>query len=257
MSVFIPQTAAQYGFVCSGLGTHSSRTMMLEELQLLLAACPPTTDLQGYRSAILDANVLLKQTESTRQKSLRHLRELYGLEPSLPIFGALRALWYQDAQCQPLLALFCSIARDPSLRATTDVIIRAIPGTRITPQMLAQAVEEGLPTSLGDKTLATIGRNTASTWTQSGYLVGYKEKVRAEVRSHPLALAYALFLGYLCGERGEALFHTPWAQLLDAPVHVLREQALGASRQGWLEYRHAGGVTDISFRHFLSEESHE
>jgi len=54
----IPQSASVYGFVSDGLGAHSSRTMMLAELRLLLEACPPATDLAGYRTAILDDNVL-------------------------------------------------------------------------------------------------------------------------------------------------------------------------------------------------------
>ena len=69
--------------------------------------------------------------------------------------------------------------------------------------------------------------------------------------------AYALLLGYLCDVRGEALFHTLWARLLDAPIHILREQAIRASQQGWLEYRHAGEVTEISFHYLLSEERYE
>ena len=36
----IPGYAAQYGFVMEGLGPHSSRTIMLRELSMLLAAFP-------------------------------------------------------------------------------------------------------------------------------------------------------------------------------------------------------------------------
>ena len=104
------------------------------------------------------------------------------------------------------------------------------------------------------KTLGKIGRNTASSWTQSGHLRGRTNKVRVKAQSHPTSVAYALFLGYLCGSRGEALFHTDWAQLLDAPPHTLHEQAFLASQRGWLDYRHAGTVTDVGFSYLLRKE---
>jgi hypothetical protein len=123
--------------------------------------------------------------------------------------------------------------------------------------MMAKAVEENDPGRLMASTLAKIGRNTASSWTQSGHLEGRTNKVRVKVQSHPISLAYAFLLGYLCDFRGEALFHTPWAQLLDAPVHTLQEQAILASQQGWLEYRQSGAVTEITFDFLLRDDDQE
>jgi hypothetical protein len=40
MSIQIPALANEYGFMKEPVGAHSSRTMMLAELRLLLAACP-------------------------------------------------------------------------------------------------------------------------------------------------------------------------------------------------------------------------
>jgi hypothetical protein len=246
----ISQTAIEAGFVVDTLGTHSSRTMMLAELRLLLDACPQTANLDVFSAAIVEDNVLLKQTDTTRVKSLRHLRELYGLDPGLLIFRVLRELWTQEPESQPILALLCVLARDPSLRATSSVILNTEPAGSVTPEMLARAVQPVSPT-LMPATLAKIGRNTASTWTQSGHLLGRTNKLRGLVQPTPTAVAYALLLGYLCGERGEELFQTIWARLLDAPPHTLHTLAQAASRSGWLEYRHAGNITEISFRHFL------
>ena len=61
-------------------GPHISRTMMLAELGAVLASVPPGSAAADYREAILQRNVLGKTTDSTRQKSLRHLRELYALD---------------------------------------------------------------------------------------------------------------------------------------------------------------------------------
>lgn len=251
----IPNSATEYGFVSEGLGAHSSRTMMLAELRLLLEVCPPECKTADYRTAVLDDNVLLKKTETTRRKSLRYLRELYGLDPSMHLFRALRDLWDQEVAAQPMLALLCALARDPSLRSTAAVILEASPGTIVTSQMLAEAAEKQYRGRLNKTTLANIGRHAASSWTQSGHLRGRSHKVRVQAQSHPTSVAYALLLGYFCGARGEALFQTPWALLLDAPPHILHEQAFRASKQGWLEYRQAGGVTDVGFAYLLREEN--
>jgi hypothetical protein len=254
MLVTIPDSALPFGFANDPAGTHGSRTMMLAELRLLLAARPESASLEDYRQAILEDNVLLKKTLATRRESLRRLRELYALNRRVLLFRALRDLWEGDAEAQPLLALLCACARDPILRATADMILAAPPGEQVTPYMISRAAEGGFPGRWNAMTLAKIGRNAASSWQQSGHLTGRLTKVRAKAGSRPAAAAYALFLGYLCGERGEALFDTLWARLLDAPVHSIHDEAFTASQQGWLEYRHTGMVTEISFRHLLRAE---
>jgi len=252
--IILPDTALRYGLHNGPGGAHTSRTMMLSELQLLLAACPVPATQAEYRMAILDENCLLKQTATTRLRSLRALREAYALDPRVIVFRALRDLWETDDAARPVLALLCATARDPVLRETAGLILATPPGEPVTPQALAGAVNEGMPGRYRALVLATIGRNAASSWQQSGHLTGRLTKVRAKAVSRPAASAYALFLGYLCGERGEALFDTLWARLLDAPVHLMHDQAFAASQQGWLEYRHTGMVTEISFRHLLRAE---
>ena len=59
---------------------------------------------------------------------------------------------------------------------------------------------------------------------------------------------------HLCGERGDALFETLWARLLDRPPHELREVATLAAQMGWLEYRSAGSVTEITFGYLLRRQ---
>lgn len=251
----IPSTAVPYGFTIDGLGTHSSRTMMLEELQLLLAACPPSADEEAYRTAVVDENVLLKRTQSTRAKSFRHLHELYALSPEVLIFDVLRDLWDEIPEARPMLALLCALARDPSLRSTADTVLPLPPGTAVTSQMLTDAATQAYPGLSKATTLAKIGRNAGSTWTQSGHLAGRTDKRRVQAESHATSVTYALLLGHLCGMRGERLFHTMWAQALDHPVAILQEQAALASKQGWLEYRHTGAVTEITFKHLLRDRT--
>jgi Resolvase, N terminal domain len=69
-----------FGLEFSSGGAHITRTMMLRELGKVLADVPRSSGAADYRKAILQRNVLGKTTDSTRQKSLRHLRELYALD---------------------------------------------------------------------------------------------------------------------------------------------------------------------------------
>ena len=250
-SIRVPESATQYGFSNDSIGAHSSRTIMLAEIQLLFAACPVSAAPDDYVLAIKEHNVLLKRTVSTRGESVRRLRELYGLDPDILLFRALRDLWDDDVQAQPLLALLCAVARDPVLRGTADMILSTPIGTPVTPHMISDAANKSFPDQFNPTTLANIGRHAASSWQQAGHLQGRLHKVRSQAASQPAAVAYALMLGYVCGERGDALFDTRWSRLLDAPAYTLHEQALAAAKRGWLEYRRAGGMTDVSFQHLL------
>lgn len=253
--IIVPESSLRFGFDNGPGGPHASRTMMLSELRALLDACPPSATYAEYRVAILEENCLLKQTATTRLRSLRALRELYGLDRRVLIFRALRDLWDTDEKAQPLLACLCANARDPLLRSSADPVLATAQGEFVTAAGLSTAVAEVFPGHYNPAILLKIGRNAASTWEQSGHVVGRQSKIRTYARSGPATAAYALLLGHLCDVRGDLLFETLWARLLDAPASLLYEYALAAHQQGWLEFRRSGDVTEVSFRHLLRQES--
>lgn len=247
----IPDTALADGFRRDSAGVHDSRTIMLAELRRLLATCGADAAPAAYRAAVVDENALLKRSIATRQNTLRRLRELYALDPAVPLFRAPRDLWDAEAAAQPLLALLCAVARDPVLRATADTVVAAPQGEEVTSARLAQAVAEAFPGRYNERLTALVGRNLASSWQQSGHLRGRLHKVRAVACCRPASAAYALFQAYLYGDRGNGLFASPWCRLLDAPPYAVQEMAATASREGWLELRRAGDVVDVAFRHLL------
>ena len=63
----------------------------------------------------------------------------------------------------------------------------------------------------------------------------------------PVVLTYAVSLGYLCGLRGKMLLHSTWTDLLDRTPAELQDLAFEASSQGWINYKAAGGVVEITF----------
>ena len=50
-------------------GTHTSRTMQLPGLSVLLAAVPADAESAQYRHAVIEQNVLGKKTLNSRQRS--------------------------------------------------------------------------------------------------------------------------------------------------------------------------------------------
>jgi len=236
-----------FGVKLSAGGPHISRTMMLAELEALLAAVPVGSGAVDYHDAILQRNVLGKTTGSTRKESLRRLRELYALDEARPIFGLLRKLHATDPASLPLLALQVAWARDPLLRATTQPVIDAFDGDRVETESLAQALETKFPSQYSELNRNKIGRNAASSWTQSGHLMGRTNKTRQRVKPTAVAVTLALFLGDLAGYRGAAVFANPWCQLLDLSPD--RAQAMGqeAYRAGLLNLRVVGEVIELSF----------
>jgi hypothetical protein len=251
MSLHISVRAGEFGFINEPVSVHTSRTMMLAELRLLLAACQKDASLEQYQAAIVEENALLKRTVATRRVSFLRLRDLYALNTKIVLFRSLRDLWDDEPEAQPFLALLSAVARDALLRATAEKILALPIGEALLPTVLAEIVDACFPHRYNATTLEGTGQHIISSWQQAGLLSGKLHKVRVRAQCHPASVAYALLLGHLSDARGEALFQTLWCRLLDAPAHILHEHAVVASRRGWIEYRHMGNVTEVGFRYLL------
>ena len=236
-----------FGLKFSSGGAHISRTMMLEELAAVLTAVPKASLAAEYREAILQRNVLGKLTDSTRKESLRRLRELYSLDRATPIFGLLRKLHTIDVMSLPLLALQVAWARDPLLRATTPPVIGASEGERVETGSLAQAFEIAFPNQYSEISRNQTARHAASTWTQSGHLIGRAKKTRRRIKPTAVAVTMAFFLGDVAGYHGAAVFSNPWCRLLDLTADRARSMGQEAHRAGLLNLRTVGDVVELSF----------
>ena len=237
----------KFGFKFSSGGAHISRTMMLSELGAVLASVPQGSGAADYRQAILRRNVLGKTTDSTRHKSMRHLRELYALDETTPIFGVLRKLYATDPASLPLLAVLVAWARDPLLRATTQPVMDAVEGERVEVASLARALEVAFPNHYSELNRSKIGRNAASSWTQSGHLVGRVKKIRKRIKPTIVGVTMAFFLGDITGYHGAAVFSNPWCCLLDLDSDRAKAMGFDAHRAGLLNLRAVGEVVELSF----------
>jgi hypothetical protein len=234
-------------------GPSTSQTIMVSSLQRLLAITPPDSPPASYRAAVMDENVLGKQTVSGREWAFRQLRRFYALNPQSLLFRALRDLWEHDKAGQPLLALLCALARDPVLRATVAVITATEPGAAVTSADFEAAIEAKFPSTYKEITRRTTAQKVASSWEQSGHLHQEKpgSKIRTRVCPTSANTVYALMLGHLEGVRGQAVFKTLWTRVLDQPVSHLIDLAALASREGLLEFRSAGGIVEVTFHQLM------
>lgn len=239
-------TAEKTGFRFGDKGTHTSRTIMFDELSSLLKYADPAASRSDYATLIIEQNCLAKSTAATRRGTNQRLGELYALNPSVAIFRILRRLWDIDERSQRLLALTCALARDPLLTATAPVILVLPESSEFPREPLRTAVKQQVGDRLNDASIDKVVRNTASSWSQSGHLEGRTFKKRRRVEPSAVNVAYSLFMGYMAGFRGEDLFSSGWIAMLDCTPPAARELALDAKRMGLIDMRTAGGVTEIN-----------
>jgi len=251
------QTGKKFGFRYGEKGTHSSRTIMFKELQLLLECHPGIVPREIYIQAVVDENFLGKHTTATRKLSFQRLSELYGLDAEVPLFRIMCNLWAVNQKSRPQLAIFLALARDPLLRITAFPVIATPFGKEFARQQMTDALASGTGGRFNDAILDKIVRNASSSWTQSGHLEGRARKFRKQIKATYVSCAYALLLGYLQGLRGKALFESPWAKILDHGPSDLRELADEAKRLGLIDVKESGSILDISFPQLLTREERE
>ena len=233
---------------------HTSRTMMLEELSLVLEKVGALSSAKSYVAAIVEDNALGKPTQTTRLRTAKRLTELYALDPTCPVFRLLRHFWSGDPVSRPMLAFLAAAARDPLLRETTPFVQAVELGRTVTSNQIADHLAEKFPGRFQASTALATGQRLASSWSQAGYLRGKVNKKRAKPHVTSLVAAFAVVLGYLRGLRGKLLLDSTWTRLLDCSPTVLNAQVIEASRQGWLNYKAAGSVVEITFRGLLKPQ---
>jgi hypothetical protein len=206
---------------------------------------------EQYKSAILEENVLGKPTFSSREKSYRHLTELYGLDPKLALFRVFRELSGRDSASVPLMAMTCTFCRDPQLRQSFELIERLRVGQMLTREQMEEHIEAGFPHRFSPAMKKSLAQNVNTTWTASGHLKGKARKTRSLPEPSVAASTYAMFAGFLLGLRGEILVRSVFGALVAGAPEAIVSHLSTASARGWVRFRHAGGVFEIDFAPML------
>lgn len=245
-SAGLSKSATKAGFRIGAKGTHTSRTMMLDELRQVFAATRFDASREDYAAAIIDGNCLAKPTVATRRLTNQRLGEVYGLDLALPVFRVLRRLWDADPESRPLLALLVSVARDPLLAATVQSIVSLPVNAEFGRDAVRAALHVVVGGRLNESTLEKVCRNVASTWAQAGHLEGRTFKRRRSVNPTASSAAMAIYLAHTAGFRGAEIFESAWLRLLDSDPSRARHLALDAKRLGLIDLRMAGDIVELN-----------
>jgi len=83
-------------------GPHLARTMMLDDLSVLLRDGRIEETRDSLLNAIVEDNVLGKRSAQSRKLAARHLRKLYALDQAVPVYRAFAFLWQRETVGRPL-----------------------------------------------------------------------------------------------------------------------------------------------------------
>lgn len=244
--------STSFGFSNAIAGGHGARSMMYLEMRALVRAVPATATRGDLAKAIIDENALEKPTLVSRKKSLHHLTELYGLDPSKALFRVLWSLARADPDSLPQLCLVCAYARDPQLRHSFDLIRMMRLGEILDRSLMEQHLEAGFPGRFSPAMKRSLAQNVATTWTFGGHLSGKVKKGRRLPEPRPVSAAYAMFVGYLSGLRGELLLDSPYAALVSSSRSQLQASLALASARGLLSLKQAAGIVEFDFSSLLN-----
>jgi hypothetical protein len=246
---------AKLGFYFGVSGAHAGRSLMLEDLAILIDAMPKPMNRAACKVAIMDDNLLGKATFNNRDHVNRRLGQLYGLDDSICLFRNFRRLREMDPNSATMLALLLALARDALLRATSEFVIKAPVGTEIDRAELSATLDHRFAGRMSANTLRHAVGNLLHTWQMTGHVTSTSPGRRQRpAESGPGATAFALFLGWLEGSKGEALFRTNWVQVLDRSMGDCVDLATIASKRGMLDFLNAGGVMELRFPGYLTPE---
>jgi hypothetical protein len=237
------QSYAEVGFRDGPRGTHSSRTIMLEELSMI-ASRGLISDL---KKSVLEDNILGKSSSSGRSLTMQRLKELYSFDAKTPIFRVFAALCKRDPAALPQLALLMAIARDPLLRASARPVLGLAPGSQLMRDAMRDAIATVTGSRMNEAVLDKVVRNAASSWTKTGHLVGRTIKRRARVRANQTAFVFALWLAHKAGFGGAELFDNGWISALDLDPSSGRTLAERAHAAGFITFRTIGDAFEFDF----------
>lgn len=242
------------GFRSALSGGLLSRTMMLDELALVLAQTRPAATLPEIDAAITKENILGKPTTSSRIKSYKHLVELYGLDSGKALFRVLRKLAVLDPASLPTIALVCVFCRDPQLRTSFGLIRTLSLGEHLPRERMEAYLGSAFPERFSPASLKSIAQNTSASWTSAGHLIGRIKKHRSHPTARPVAVGYAMLAGYLAGLRGHRLLTSEFAELATAQLSLIPGMLSMASARGMLGFKQAGGVIELDFSPLLTPQ---
>jgi hypothetical protein len=229
---------------------HGARTMMFSELEKVMAYSIDT----GLYMDAMGENVFGKKSSNGIKQTKGFLKRLYGFELTNQSFVAFEYFWKCcDSSERPIIALIYAINQDELLAESLDVLRKVILGEKVTIEKFEEVIERYHPNQYSPKTRRSMAQNIASSWKQSGFILGKVKNIRSQPDITYRVACFAFLLAYLKGGRGEFIWNSIGVNALCLPESKLRELALECARKDFMQYQYAGSVTAISFTNLLNK----
>ena len=253
----LPANPEELGFTSTRSGALLSRSIMLEELTQVVAETTPAATLKELEKSIVEENLLGKVTFSSRQKSFRHLVELYSLDNQTTLFRLLRKLCQEDPSSLPQLAIVCAFCRDLQLRESFRLIEKTRPEVTLPREEMEAHLEAMFPGRYSPAMKKSLAQNVNTSWRDSGHLAGRAKKHRTLPKPNLCGTVYAMLAGYLMGHRGNILTGGVFAHLVGADSSQAITLLQAGAVRGWCKVRHGGDVLQIDFSPLLTSRELE
>lgn len=208
-------------------------------------------------SEIMEDNVFNKKTESSKKKTIGYLTQLYSFKKENRKFLCLEDYWKKiDQKEKSLLALLFAVSEDYLIQESVDFIKSIKNNERANIESFESNIEHYHPNRFSPKTLRSVSQNVASSWKQAGYILGKVKNMRTVHSPSYYAVAFAFFMAYLDGSRGDYLFNHPSVKALDSTREETMILIKAASDRGLLNYNRSGASIVISFENYLKNMDH-
>lgn len=227
---------------------HTSRTIMFSELSQVMDHYIEGRDF----NEILNANVYNKLSNRNLLKTNRYLSQLYGFNKEDLLFRGFKHYWILvDNEKKNILSLLFALSNDFLLSESIDLVINTKVGKKVAVDMFDENIENYHHGRYSDKTRRSAAQNVASSWKQAGYINGRSKNIRVQPVQDYFTVAFALFLSYMHGDRGEYVLSSKWVKALNLNSEELRYLIKEATKRDLLQYQYGGNVTVISFENQL------
>ena len=229
---------------------HTSRTIMFSELTKVMDHAIQDNN---YLDS-LSQNVINKKTSSGIRKTTEYLTALYRFDLNYPPFKALKYFWQiSEEKDKPFLALLYSIGHDYMLAESIPTVIETKIGEKVNIERIDEMIETNHPSRYSANTRRSMAQNLASSWKQAGFITGKVKNIRTQPVIGYHIIAFALFMAYLDGLRGDFILTSKWVKALSLSDLNVRELAIEAAKRDFMQYQFAGSVTAISFTNLITK----
>lgn len=229
---------------------HVHRTIMSNELEKVMDF---GWEGDEYLKA-LESNVFGKKSADGVKQTSNFLTKIYSFDTQLPKFKAFKYFWkICSASEKPQLIFLYAFAEDHLLFESLDVVRNHKSGEKVAVEDFKENLEKYYPNKYSKVTSHSIGKNLASSWKQAGFIEGKTKNIRVQPEISSTVAAFAFFLAFLNGERGEFILTNPVVKSLCLNEAALRDLAIEAAKQDLLQYQYGGNVTSFAFPQLLSK----